>query len=76
MEEVHVEVELRYDRSLIVPLSKLADVLALLCTHQYKVDGYGKDRKLQHIAPSDLPEIRLVPQHMLLSARLAGDAEE
>lgn len=76
MEEIHVEIELRYDRSLVVPLSKLADVLVLLCTHQYRVDGYGKDRKLQRIAPSDLPDIRLVPPHMLLSARLAGDAEE
>jgi hypothetical protein len=74
-EEVHVEVELDYRRALVVPLSQLASVLKLLCEHQYKVEGYGKERTIQRIAPGDLPDIKLVPPHMLLSARLQGDVQ-
>jgi hypothetical protein len=74
-EEVHVEVQLDYRRVLVVPLSQLASVLKLLCENQYEVDGYGKERTIQRIAPDDLPDIKLVPPHMLLSARLKGDAQ-
>jgi hypothetical protein len=74
-EEIQVEIELDYRRALVVPLSQLASVLKLLCENQYKVEGYGAERTIQRIGPDDLPNIKLVPPHMLLSARLKGDAQ-
>lgn len=74
-DEIHVEVELDYRRALVVPLSQLASVLKLLCENQYRVEGYGKERTIQRISPDDLPDIKLVPAHMLLSARLKGDVQ-
>lgn len=76
-EELQIAIELDYRRVLIVPLSELGDVLRLLVARQYKQDGYGKDATYQRIAlGNDLPAIRIVPQHALVTARLLGDIAE
>ena len=76
-EEMQIAIDLDYRRVLIVPLSKLGDVLRLLVTRQYKQEGYGQDATYQRIAPgNDLPTIRIVPQHALVTARLLGDIAE
>ena len=43
---------------------------------RYKQEGYGKDATYQRITPDDLPAIRIVPQHALVTARLLGDIAE
>lgn len=73
-DEMQIAIELDYRRVLIVPLSELGDVLRLLVARQYKQEGYGKDATYQRIASDDLPAIRIVPQHALVTARLLGDA--
>ena len=73
-DEMQIAIELDYRRVLIVPLSELGDVLRLLVARQYKQEGYGKDATYQRLAPDDLPAIRIVPQHTLVTARLLGDA--
>ena len=73
-DEMQIAIDLDYRRVLIVPLSELGDVLRLLVARQYKQEGYGKDATYQRLAPDDLPAIRIVPQHALVTARLLGDA--
>ena len=74
-DEMQIAIELDYRRVLIVPLSELGDVLRSLVARQYKQEGYGQDATYQRIAPgNDLPAIRIVPQHALVTARLLGDA--
>ena len=73
-DEMQIAIELGYQSVLIVPLSELGDVLRLLVARQYKQEGYGKDATYQRLAPDDLPAIRIVPQHELVTARLLGDA--
>ena len=75
-DEMQIAIELDYRRVLIVPLSELGDVLRLLVARQYKQDGYGKDATYQRIALDDLPAIRIVPQHALVTSRLLGDIAE
>lgn len=75
-DEMQIAIELDYRRVLIVPLSELGDVLRSLVARQYKQEGYGKDATYQRIGPNDLPEIRIVPQHALVTARLLGDIAE
>ena len=76
-EEMQIAIDLDYRRVLIVPLSELGDVLRLLVARQYKQEGYGQDATYQRIASgSDLPAIRIVPQHALVTARLLGDIAE
>ena len=73
-DEMQIAIELGYQSVLIVPLSELGDVLRLLVARQYKQEGYGKDATYQRLALDDLPDIRIVPQHALVTARLLGDA--
>ena len=75
-DEMQIAIELDYRRVLIVPLSELGDVLRLLVACQYKQEGYGKDATYQRLSPDDLPAIRIVPQHELVTARLLGDVDD
>ena len=67
--ELHVEIQLDFVHSLIVPMPRLPEVLDLLMECMYKPNGYGEERTYKKVSDrARLPTIVLVSPAQLSDA--------